>query len=117
MTFRDKSEIPKKNLKPVQVKPVVGYDLAIALENYGKRIQVTSSDLIKYWGISISQKAQEMQVAFVDPGFISLKGVDKALNNMIFPVTRNAYNEYYKSNFDTAFEEFPTLEIYVCYSN
>ena len=94
----------------MHVNPVVGYDLAIALENYGKRIQMTSSDLIKYWGISISQKSQEMQVAFVDPGFISLnKDVDKALNNMIFPVTRNAYNEYYKSNFDFPFEEFPTL--------
>ena len=76
---------------------------------------MTSVELIKYWEISISQKPQDMQVAFVDPGFMSLKGNDKALNNMIFPVTHNAYNEYYKSNFDVPFEEFPSLEMYVCY--
>ena len=40
-----------------------------------------------------------MQVAFVDPGFITMKGADKSLNNMIFPITRSAYNEYYRMNF------------------
>lgn len=67
--------------------------------------------------MSVSQNSQDLQAAFVDPGFISLKGVDKSLNNMIFPVTQNAYNEYYKSNFQGEYEEFPSLEIYVCYKN
>lgn len=117
LTFRDKSEINKRSLKPINVRPIVGYELAVALENYWKRIQMTSSELIAYWSISISQNPQDMQVAFVDPGMMTMSKVDKLLNNMVFPVAQNAYNEYYKSNFDVAFEEFPSLEIYVCYGS
>jgi hypothetical protein len=93
----------KRNLKPVYVKPCIGYQLACALENYYQRILMTSPELLKFWNISISPKSQDMQIAFVDPGFINMKGVNKSLNNMIFPVAKNAYNEYYRQNFDGAF--------------
>lgn len=60
---------------------------------------MTSSELLKYWGMAISSRPQDMQAMMIDPGFLTLQGVEKSLNNMIFPVTRSAYNEYYRSNF------------------
>lgn len=49
-----------------------------------------------------------MTLSFVDPGLIVLgKEIDKPLNNLIFPVTRNSYNVYYKMVFEVPFENFP----------
>jgi hypothetical protein len=56
-----------------------------------------------------------MTLSFVDPGLIVLgKEIDKPLNNLIFPVTRNSYNVYYKMVFEVPFENFPDIEIVIC---
>lgn len=56
-----------------------------------------------------------MQLSFVDPGMIALgKDTEKPLNNIIFPVTRNSYNAYYKTVFEGSFDSFPEMELVLC---
>ena len=57
-----------------------------------------------------------MQLSFVDPGIILLGKVEKSLNDLIFPLARNAYNSYYKQVFDVPFDSFPEMELVLVFA-
>ena len=101
--FRNKKVVDKKYLKLVVLRECIGYALADFIKKYMDRIKMTSGEFLEAWKIQISGSPVDLQLSFVDPGMMILKNVEKPLNNLIFPVTRNTYNSYCQATFDAPF--------------
>ena len=94
----------------------VGVHLAHYLKKTIDRIELTSKEFLARWGIQLDNRPVDMQLSFVDPGMLLLGKVEKSLNDIIFPLARNAYNTYYRQVFDVSFDSFPELELVVVFA-
>ena len=66
------------------------------------------------WGIQFDSRFVSKSSHMVSPGNITLRGIERQLNDFIFPMARNTYNHYYRLMYkDIAFEEVLSGEIYV----
>jgi hypothetical protein len=98
------------------VRNCVGVHLAHYLKKTIDRIELTSKEFLARWGIQLDNRPVDMQLSFVDPGMLLLGKVEKSLNDIIFPLARNAYNTYYRQVFDVSFDSFPELELVVVFA-
>lgn len=114
--FRNRMVLEKRNLKLCVLHDCTGVHLAHYLKKATERLDATSKDFLAKWGVQVDPRPVDMQLSFVDPGMLLLGKVEKSLNDIIFPVARNAYNNYYRQLFDTPFDLYPETDLVLVFA-
>lgn len=100
-------------LKTIKLKNMIGYELALKMNNALERLKDEGQTVMKKWGLSFESQFLEIESGMVKPGSIGFRNsVERNLNDFVFAMARNAYNHYHRTAFkDVSFEDLLETEI------